>query len=151
MKRTLTDEQIKIFRHSEIHALFRERQRLREQSDEESPTPADLPTTHGHGNSSEGYGEPLGENFDSEKQASELGSSLGSRKRTISEQDAPESETFAVKKTRFTNIESADIDAGRADVVYDENEDKEPTGPQKKLPVEQSSIFRRRVISYADD
>jgi hypothetical protein len=147
VKRTLTDEQIKIFRHSEIHALFRERQRLREQSDEESPTPSGLPTTHGHGKSSEGYGEPPDENFDSEKQASEL----GSRKRTISEQDALESETFAVKKTRFTNIESADIDAGRADVVYDENEDKEPTGPQKKLPAEQSSSFRRRVISYADD
>lgn len=31
MKRTLTDEQIKIFRHSEIHSLLRERQ-LREEA-----------------------------------------------------------------------------------------------------------------------
>ncbi|OKL56395.1 hypothetical protein UA08_08070 [Talaromyces atroroseus] len=35
VKRTLTDEQIKIFRHSEIHALLRERQRLREEQEEE--------------------------------------------------------------------------------------------------------------------
>lgn len=33
MKRTLTDEQIRIFRHSEIHALQRERQ-LREEEEE---------------------------------------------------------------------------------------------------------------------
>jgi hypothetical protein len=33
--RTLTDEQIKIFRHSEIHALLRERQRLREEQEEQ--------------------------------------------------------------------------------------------------------------------
>lgn len=36
-KRTLTDEQIEIFRHSEIHALLRERERLREEeADEQS-------------------------------------------------------------------------------------------------------------------
>ncbi|OGM50860.1 hypothetical protein ABOM_000429 [Aspergillus bombycis] len=34
VKRTLTDEQIKIFRHSEIHSLIRERQ-LREEEEEE--------------------------------------------------------------------------------------------------------------------
>lgn len=34
-KRTLTDEQIEIFRHSEIHALLRERERLREEEAEE--------------------------------------------------------------------------------------------------------------------
>jgi hypothetical protein len=34
-KRTLTDEQIQIFRHSEIHALLRERERLREEEAEE--------------------------------------------------------------------------------------------------------------------
>lgn len=34
-KRTLTDEQIEIFRHSEIHALLRERERLREEGAEE--------------------------------------------------------------------------------------------------------------------
>lgn len=33
-KRTLTDEQIEIFRHSEIHALLRERERLREEEAE---------------------------------------------------------------------------------------------------------------------
>ncbi|KAF5015560.1 hypothetical protein F66182_13064 [Fusarium sp. NRRL 66182] len=35
-KRTLTDEQIAIFRHSEIHALLRERERLREEAEEQS-------------------------------------------------------------------------------------------------------------------
>lgn len=35
VKRTLSDEQVKIFRHSEIHALLRERQRLREEQEEE--------------------------------------------------------------------------------------------------------------------
>lgn len=34
VKRTLTDEQIKIFRHSEIHSLLRERQRLREEEED---------------------------------------------------------------------------------------------------------------------
>lgn len=34
VKRTLTDEQIRIFRHSEIHALLRERERLREEQEE---------------------------------------------------------------------------------------------------------------------
>lgn len=35
-KRTLTDEQIAIFWHSEIHALLRERERLREEAEEQS-------------------------------------------------------------------------------------------------------------------
>jgi hypothetical protein len=35
VKRTLSDEQVKIFRHSEIHSLLRERQRLREEQEEE--------------------------------------------------------------------------------------------------------------------
>lgn len=35
MKRTLTDEQIRIFRHSEIHALLREKQ-LREEKEKEA-------------------------------------------------------------------------------------------------------------------
>ncbi|KAI7974185.1 hypothetical protein EIK77_000131 [Talaromyces pinophilus] len=35
-KRTLTDEQIEIFRHSEIHTLLRERERLREDAEEQS-------------------------------------------------------------------------------------------------------------------
>jgi hypothetical protein len=34
VKRTLSDEQVKIFRHSEIHSLLRERQRLREEEEE---------------------------------------------------------------------------------------------------------------------
>lgn len=34
-KRMLTDEQIEIFRHSEIHTLLRERERLREEEAEE--------------------------------------------------------------------------------------------------------------------
>ncbi|CRG92032.1 hypothetical protein PISL3812_09087 [Talaromyces islandicus] len=33
VKRTLSDEQVKIFRHSEIHSLLRERQRLREEEE----------------------------------------------------------------------------------------------------------------------
>ncbi|KAH8689038.1 hypothetical protein BGW36DRAFT_433801 [Talaromyces proteolyticus] len=35
VKRTLTDEQIRIFRHSEIHNLLRERERQREETEEE--------------------------------------------------------------------------------------------------------------------
>lgn len=36
MKRTLTDEQIRIFRHSEIHALLRERQLQQDEADYEA-------------------------------------------------------------------------------------------------------------------
>lgn len=35
VKRTLTDEQIEIFRHSEIHSLLRDRQRLRDEEEED--------------------------------------------------------------------------------------------------------------------
>ncbi|KAE8155960.1 hypothetical protein BDV40DRAFT_100542 [Aspergillus tamarii] len=41
VKRTLTEEQIKIFRHSEIHSLLRERQ-LREEEEEETQKASDL-------------------------------------------------------------------------------------------------------------
>ena len=42
MKRTLTDEQIEIFRHSEIHALLRERQLREENRSEDEREVADL-------------------------------------------------------------------------------------------------------------
>lgn len=42
VKRTLTDEQIEIFRHSEIHALLRERQLREENRSEDEGEVADL-------------------------------------------------------------------------------------------------------------
>ncbi|KAJ5124847.1 uncharacterized protein N7515_008672 [Penicillium bovifimosum] len=46
VKRTLTDEEIRIFRHSEIHALLRQRQREQEEREYESrmqSSPSDVP------------------------------------------------------------------------------------------------------------
>ncbi|KAH8679843.1 hypothetical protein BGZ60DRAFT_428137 [Tricladium varicosporioides] len=44
VKRTLTDEQIQIFRHSEIEALLRERRHIAENGRKETPTPTVQPT-----------------------------------------------------------------------------------------------------------
>jgi hypothetical protein len=43
VKRTLTDEQIAIFRHSEIHAILRDRRYAEEAGYDESGTPATIP------------------------------------------------------------------------------------------------------------
>ncbi|KAL1967199.1 hypothetical protein VTN77DRAFT_3490 [Rasamsonia byssochlamydoides] len=134
VKRTLTDEQIKIFRHSEIHALLRERQLQRERNAEKPPEPS-KPSDP---DSSPATPEP----------AVIEKSNLMKRKTDHADLRDPISSTQKRAKNVANNVKSANVTY--EDIQYDEDERPEKSarsvGPSSRHP----GFAGRRIISYDD-
>lgn len=123
MKRTLTDEEIRIFRHSEIHALLRERQRQKEDAEYESQMQSF------QNEESENLPDPA-----AEKRAldTEPHSQGGDKKRSRSRKGS--------KKHNTKETTSEPLDYG----------EESQTQMAEKPPVSQIPYQGRRIISYDD-
>lgn len=136
VKRTLTDEQIRIFRHSEIHALLRERQRRREEEKEENEE------EHGVDRESE-----TGKVFDSQGKASHHDSSqlTATQKRKFTESSENTSANAVKKRTRHDVDGSPPSDRSPAG-----NNDGKAINMQHTTPSRDLNSGRR-IVSYAED
>ncbi|KUL82275.1 hypothetical protein ZTR_10767 [Talaromyces verruculosus] len=121
-KRTLTDEQIEIFRHSEIHALLRERERLREEAEEQS----DLEETNEFGKMSK-----AGADFQNEVDSSAL------KRKSV--EGSEDSSAKRAKEEEVTARQS-DGDAAAAS-----------TQQTQQTPSSRDFNFGRKIVSYAED
>ncbi|KAL3465306.1 hypothetical protein BJX64DRAFT_285560 [Aspergillus heterothallicus] len=131
VKRTLTDEQIRIFRHSEIHALLRERQIKKENEEyarriserDEAPdflSQADMATE------------------DAQAQASDQTTLDTTTKGVKRHADEAEGKDSVVKRQATVS----------ADVSLDYSEEVPSQQPSRKQPVIQ--FAGRRIVSYDD-
>ncbi|KAJ0414290.1 hypothetical protein BJY00DRAFT_295413 [Aspergillus carlsbadensis] len=132
VKRTLTDEQIRIFRHSEIHAILRERQ-IKQENEE-----YDKRVSTQAGNSGvSGQAGSTGEDTQAQSgDQNKLSSTAAGIKRPAAEAASKES---AVKK----QVTAA------ADVSLDYSEES----PAQQQPIRKPAVShfaRRRIISYDD-
>lgn len=125
VKRTLTDEQVRIFRHSEIHSLLRERD-LKAENEALSDSPADKHTSDEKRNDGEDT------SADQETGVSKLGVAGDSTVKQERRHDQPNG-----------NSESGSLDYGE-DGLGQNNQ-------QPKNTASSGSAFTgRRIISYAD-
>ncbi|KAL4943830.1 hypothetical protein BDV06DRAFT_220891 [Aspergillus oleicola] len=139
VKRTLTDEQIRIFRHSEIHALLRERQLAREEeefqarfgenNEEGEDEAADVPLELNAGEQAK---------LDTKAKASSSGT--GTRRPV---DRATSSEPFAKRRSK-TKLNTGN------EVHLDYNENEERASHQNTRPQTASQFAGRRIISYDD-
>lgn len=125
MKRTLTDEQIRIFRHSEIHSLLREREVEAENEAFDNP-PADEDMGDEKGND--------GADTSAERQNGVTNSST--------------SEDSGVKQARIESQANVDSEAGALD--YGEDGPGQNNQQPKNANTPRSAFAGRRIISYAD-
>jgi hypothetical protein len=127
VKRTLTDEQIRIFRHSEIHALLRERQAEEASEPSEPADPDSSPAS------------PEAPVTDAPAE------NVSSMKRKASQADISSTK----KRMKNTADGGESVDVTYEHIQYDENESRNnsvPNGPSSNQP----SFTGRRIISYAD-
>ncbi|EED16220.1 conserved hypothetical protein [Talaromyces stipitatus ATCC 10500] len=122
-KRTLTDEQIEIFRHSEIHALLRERERLREEEAEEERDGEEIK----HNNSKSVKISKDDGKFDGKSTQDEPTNGALKRK------SAEDNEDFSAKRAK-------DEDGGAAKL-------RQP----QQLAFSRDLNSGRKIVSYADD
>lgn len=125
MKRTLTDEQMRIFRHSEIHSLLRERQvEAENKAWDESGSVGDE-------NEDEGIGaERENDGFDQKAEVS----------------NPMISEDSALKRDRIASQTNVNSTAGSLD--YDD--DGFAQNDHQPKTASSGSFTGRRIISYAD-
>ncbi|CAG8908899.1 unnamed protein product [Penicillium egyptiacum] len=123
VKRTLTDEQIRIFRHSEIHALLRERQ-LR---DDEAQYQARMQSSLDDGSEGKPHSAPVKRPLDAESQT-EGGDQKRSQSRKGSRKHTPED---------------------KPSKLLDYGDDSDQT-QMARPPVSQMPYQGRRIISYDD-
>jgi hypothetical protein len=122
VKRTLTDEQIEMFRHSEIHSLLRKKQLELENSDYEARMR--LPAK----NESDGNHDDVVE------------------KRPLDGQPSPTGDQKRLKSLR--EFKNHDDDTTQEPLDYGDNSSHPP--PAKKPPVSRAPYQGRRIISYDD-
>ena len=128
MKRTLTDEQIRIFRHSEIHSILRERELQGENEDaEKSSEDEHLDKDGDHRTRNDAL-----VNSDKTEEASNLSSFKGS--------DLKMETTLKVNNAS----ESGSLD-------YGEDGSNRNNGQAKGGTASGPAVAGRKVISYADD
>ncbi|KAL4802966.1 hypothetical protein BDV18DRAFT_145956 [Aspergillus unguis] len=148
VKRTLTDEQIRIFRHSEIHALLRERQ-IRQENEEYERAYGDG-SGSGSGSGAQGEAGPGAENHSREslKGKDTVGSvtadsgSLAGKKRSAEEPASsgdPRAKKHSTKPTPDTS-----------DVQLDYNEEENLAQKPKRATKVPPPFMSRRIISYED-
>ncbi|KAL4916691.1 hypothetical protein BDW62DRAFT_102939 [Aspergillus aurantiobrunneus] len=150
VKRTLTDEQIRIFRHSEIHALLRERQ-IREENEDFERRMGDKASSGARAGETENEGEGEQENLEknngldiaSTDQSAGQGkqnTSVGAgTKRSAGETESDSSEPVA--KRPSTSIAAGDVYLG-----YNESAAQRPS----RVQAASSQFTGRRIISYED-
>lgn len=131
VKRTLTDEQIKIFRHSEIHKLLRARELKREEAEYEARMRGDTE----EGVSAKESGEPAHEKRDEQGKEDGTGSnaqsSLGRGSRS--------------KKGNKTGRQTGDMSSEPLD--YDDQQER----PVKRARTGPQQYSGRRIVSYAEE
>lgn len=133
VKRTLTDEQIKIFRHSEIHALLRERQKQRERNGEENPKPSEPRDS----DSSPAAPEPPVPSDPIER------GNLMKRKTGYADSSTR-------KRTKTAANDVKNINVTYEDMQYDEEETHQRSAPRAGPSSYHPSFAGRRIISYDD-
>lgn len=137
MKRTLTDEQIGIFRHSEIHSLLREK-RLREETLAESRE-EELSSEHGDAETTvqgeEKNSKDIDEKATNAKRDSgilgQVGDKTASKKRRL-KSDQPNTGTLDY------DVDVSGSGSGHGSLQKDASHAPDPRA------------FRRRIVSYAD-
>ncbi|KAL2862055.1 hypothetical protein BJX68DRAFT_260851 [Aspergillus pseudodeflectus] len=131
VKRTLTDEQIRIFRHSEIHAILRERQIKQENEEYEKRVSAQV-----GGSGASGQAGSIGEDVQAQSSdQTKLDSSAAGVKRPAAEAASKGS----VVKRQAT---------APADMSLDYREESPAQQPTRKPAA--SHFAGRRIISYDD-
>lgn len=118
----MTDEQIEIFRHSEIHALLRERERLREEAEEQS----DLEETNEFGKMSK-----VEAHFQNEADSSAL-----KRKSVEGSEDS------SAKRAKEEEVTARQSDGDTAAAS---------TQQTQQTPSSRDFNFGRKIVSYAED
>lgn len=137
MRRTLTDEQIRIFRHSEIHAVLRARQ-LRE-DDEEYEARMGKSLTDDENQDEEGGEEPTKSSHQEAIDGDTQLKSVHEEKKSKKKKKKKKSTT---KNSSETAPVSESLDYGEDNVGHDT--------PQTERPVSNAPYSGRRIVSYDD-
>ncbi|KAL4957860.1 hypothetical protein BDW69DRAFT_148189 [Aspergillus filifer] len=155
-KRTLTDEQIRIFRHSEIHALLRERQLAKEEEE--------FQAKYGKTNDDDGHGDEkggeVGEKIEAGEQveheqvrldaktpvASRTGTGTGTKR---SADEAGSNEPAAKRRANSKSKSKTKSDT-QEDVQLDYNEEQSVSHSNTRRQRPASQFAGRKIISYDD-
>jgi Protein of unknown function (DUF3807) len=138
VKRMLTNEQIKIFRHSEIHTLLRERQRLREEEEEEEE---EYDPEKPHGSAADSQAKPK---IDSSSSHPDSGNLAATQKRKSIEGN--ESRGVIADKKRPRHGAYGDHNSNKSLMT-----DNEAVKNVHENTSSQDFNSVRRIVSYADD
>ncbi|KAL4784718.1 hypothetical protein BJX76DRAFT_356832 [Aspergillus varians] len=148
LKRTLTDEQIRIFRHSEIHALLRERQ-IRAENEEydrkfgdKAQTGAELEQSQGNLKKTDEVASVSSDQNAGDKATHDTKTVAGT-KRSSDEAGSASSEQVAKKQSTSTSTVFADVH-----LDYNEGQDSVARRPSRGQAA--SQFVGRRIISYDD-
>ncbi|KAL4923443.1 DUF3807 domain-containing protein [Aspergillus undulatus] len=169
VKRTLTDEQIRIFRHSEIYALLRERQIQRENEEYERRVggldgDGDVQTGTGNGTGGDGEGEGVEERKEGNKDKAISASAPASPEKNDGDSDVKNaafaSPSASGTKRLADGAGSNEPVAKRksksklntpGDVYLDYNEpDQEESAPRRPSRGQAAQFVGRKIISYDD-
>ncbi|RMJ24088.1 hypothetical protein PHISP_05046 [Aspergillus sp. HF37] len=126
VKRTLTDEEIQILRHSEIHSILRQRE-LQEESEDADESVAD-------------------ENLDDADQKRNDTTTPHDQRTEISISSSPKGSDHNGKITSHANVGS---ESGALD--YGEDRSNQNHGQAKSSAASNPAFPGRRIISYAED
>lgn len=126
MKRTLTDEEIQILRHSEIHSILRQRE-LQEESEDADESVAD-------------------ENLNDEVQKQNDTTTPHDKSAEISNSGSPKGSDH---KGRVTS--HATVGSGSGALDYGEDPPNQNNGQAKNSAASTPAFPGRRIISYAED
>jgi len=145
VKRTLTDDQIAMFRHSEIQTLLRERRRRRENSEDETSHDASKESIQPVGDT---RSPATADDTDRQRSASTSGSQgVGKRKwqRFI---DSSETNPEHLTHRRIAR-ELDEQKASSIDLAYGDDEDSTyPTATEKRSKIVSSAQRRREQVTY---
>ncbi|KAL5044923.1 hypothetical protein BDW71DRAFT_93361 [Aspergillus fruticulosus] len=149
VKRTLTDEQIRIFRHSEIHALLRERQIKQENEEYERRLESEAESQdrlHVHGGPAENK-DRGNEVISASASPKHDANAVTSRKRPAGEAESGSGagKLASKKKSSFKSGAPSDV---RLD--YNESADAPTTASQSRGGQAAPQFMGRRIISYDD-
>lgn len=130
VKRNLTDEQVEIFRHSEIHTLLRERERLREEEKEEAAAGEEAVDTTSDLEKLQGRRPHKKSN--------------NSNMHNVSASDASTLERKSAERSELDDVNVAVQRPKNHDAAANMERSQQNSSPQTYSGV-------RRIVSYADD